>query len=143
MNDKASNKAATDEDLATMLEAFVDRDETVTYRAVARAFGMAPSSMTRSVARRQLIDNAAQRQDRLRTWAGKARKASQHRLLSQLANKEQRIEELEQQVAVLAASHKALILAVGEMGGFKAWKNFFEDYQIPLQDIDFIPKTKY
>lgn len=48
--------------LETMLDSFIDSDETITYRAVAKKLGLAVSSVTRSASRRVLIDAANQRQ---------------------------------------------------------------------------------
>lgn len=42
--------------------------------------------------------------------------------------KDERIADLERQVALLTASHKAIILAVGELGGLRAWQRFFPHY---------------
>ncbi len=40
-----------------------------------------------------------------------------------------RIAELEAQVALLTASHLAMIRAVGELGGFSKWAQFYESYR--------------
>ena len=129
--------------LETVLNSFIDSDETITYRAVAKELGMAVSSVTRSAQRRALIDAANERQSEMRLWAKRAQKASQKNLLGKLADKERRIDELEQQVALLTASHKAVILAIGETGGYSAWQKFFESYEhIPAMRSLFPPETR-
>ena len=36
---------------------------------------------------------------------------------------------------ILIASHKAMMLAVGELGGMKAWRKFFEGYQEVVDEM--------
>ena len=45
-----------------------------------------------------------------------------------MADRDVRIAELESQVALLTASHVAMIRAVGELGGFSKWAQFYESY---------------
>lgn len=63
-------------------------------------------------------------------------KTSQTKLLIQLSEKDRRIEELEQRVAMLTASHKALILAVGELRGMEIWKRFFNGYEMAKYKLE-------
>jgi len=46
-----------------------------------------------------------------------------------LADRELSISALESQVALLISSHVALIRAVGELGGFSKWAQFYESYR--------------
>ncbi len=46
-----------------------------------------------------------------------------------ITQKEQRIAELEANVRLLTASHVAMLRAVGAMGGFSKWAQFFEKHQ--------------
>lgn len=39
--------------------------------------------------------------------------------------KDERIEDLEQQVVLFTASYKTIILAVDELGGVRTWQRFF------------------
>lgn len=47
-------------------------------------------------------------------------------LVADLAARESRITELEEQVSLLTASHIALIREAGELGGFRKWMELFE-----------------
>ncbi|RJG09053.1 hypothetical protein D3879_24905 [Pseudomonas cavernicola] len=108
----------------------LEENEYITHRAVVRAVeGLgAASTLTRDTYRRELVAYYQELQRQRTQWIQRARKNSQSRLLNELALKDQQIRELEQQVALLSASHKALILAVGEMGGIEAWRRFFASY---------------
>ncbi len=46
-----------------------------------------------------------------------------------------RIAELESQVALLTASHVAMIRAVGELGGFSKWAQFYESYRSSREQL--------
>ncbi|CAH1701682.1 hypothetical protein BOSEA1005_21381 [Hyphomicrobiales bacterium] len=53
-----------------------------------------------------------------------------------------RIKELTEENALLIASHRAMIMAVGEIGGMRAYRRFFEAHQAALSklaDIKAIP----
>src|SRR5690606_18586252 len=53
-----------------------------------------------------------------------------------LARARLRIQELEAENALLIASHRAMIMAVGELGGMRARRRFFEAHQASLQKLD-------
>ncbi|MCB2256672.1 hypothetical protein KTQ74_32645 [Pseudomonas chlororaphis] len=109
----------------------LEQDTDITHRAVVRAIeGLsAPSSITRDNYRRSLVEFYQATQAERRQWVKRVQKVSQTNVVAQLAAKDHRIEELERQIAILTASHKAMILAVGEMGGMTAWRRFFEGYE--------------
>ncbi|WP_100943213.1 hypothetical protein [Pseudomonas sp. 20S_6.2_Bac1] len=98
----------------------LENDERITAGAV--------STLTRDTFRRDLIAHYQQMQMARNQWVERAKKNSQKRLIASLAMKDERIEDLERQVALLTASHKAIILAVGELGGLRAWQRFFSHY---------------
>lgn len=136
---RRTNKAsALDEQIIVVLDKMLEGDEEITHRAVIRSVPgiSAVSSVTRDNFRRELVEYYQQRQKDLRSWVGRAKKTSHDDLSSQLAKKDVRIADLERQVATLTASHKALLLAVGETGGVAAWKRFFENYQDILDSLD-------
>lgn len=124
--------------IASVLEHMLEADEDIGYRAVMRYLPeiSAVSSITRDEFRRDLVEQFRERQRGLRQWAGRAKKASQDDLADQLAAKDIRIRELETQIEILTASHKAMLLAVGETGGMVAWKRFFENHQAVLASLD-------
>ena len=69
-----------------------------------------------------------ERQAEFRRWRGRPGKLSGDAAASALADRDVRIAELESQVALLTASHVAMIRAVGELGGFSKWAQFYESY---------------
>lgn len=62
-------------------------------------------------------------------------KSSKTNLAAALERKDARIRELEERVALLIASHRAMIHAIGEMGGMRAWSRFFDDYEAVLERL--------
>ncbi|WP_064621276.1 hypothetical protein [Pseudomonas sp. GR 6-02] len=108
----------------------LENDERITAHAIVRRMENlgAVSTLTRDTFRRDLIAHYQQLQTTRNQWVERAKKNSQKRLIASLAMKDERIEDLERQVALLTASHKAIILAVGELGGVRAWQRFFPHY---------------
>lgn len=119
-----------DVEMRQILEDLLNRDENITARAVARLHPRinAASSITRSAERSQMLVHYQERQAEFRRWRGKAGKLSGAATASALAQRDIRIAELEAQLELLAASHLAMIRAVGEMGGFSKWAQFYESY---------------
>jgi hypothetical protein len=64
-------------------------------------------------------------------WRGRPSKLSGVAAAGALADRDIRIAELESQVALLTASHVAMIRAVGELGGFSKWAQFYDSYDRP------------
>jgi 16S rRNA G527 N7-methylase RsmG len=127
MTDTAADEAL-DMEMVKVLEGLLERNEEITARAVARLHPRisAASSITRSESRAKLLAQYQDRQREIRGWHGKLSKLSKEKAAFSLAEKDERIAELERQVTILTASHVAMIRAVGEMGGFSAWRRFFE-----------------
>lgn len=122
--------AEPDPDMRHVLDSLLARDEDITARAVARLHPRinAASSITRSVERSRMLAEYQERQAEFRRWRGRAGKLSGAAAASALADRDVRIAELESQVALLTASHVAMIRAVGELGGFSKWAQFYESY---------------
>ncbi len=120
-----------DVEMEEILEALLTSDQDITARAVARLHPtiQAASTITRSEHRSALLAEYQKRQHEYRTWRGRVGKQSAGDAAASLAKKEQRIAELELSVQVLTASHVALLRAVGAMGGFSKWAQFFEKHQ--------------
>jgi hypothetical protein len=108
-----------DECIAQALESMLEQDVDITHRAVVRIVDglSAPSSITRDSYRRGLVEHYQAVQAERRGWVNRIKKASQETTIAQLAAKNRRIEELERKVAILTASHKAMILS-GSMASF-------------------------
>lgn len=131
-----------DDDLVRVLEAMLDSGEKITAHAIVRKIENlgAVSSLTRDTYRSGLIAQYQQLQVVRNQWVERAKKNSQQHLITTLAMKDERIADLERQVALLTASHKAIILAVGELGGLRAWQRFFPHYDehtlVVLPDLE-------
>ena len=59
-------------------------------------------------------------------------------LQAKIFKQSMKIEELQKQIEVLVASHRAMYAAVGELGGTKAWLRFFEKHQKAIAVMDFL-----
>lgn len=120
--------AQSDPLLKAILEELLALDIDITAREVARRHPTlkAASSITRDVSRREAVIVYRQRQQEMRRWAERTQKKSNKSLEGILADKDARIVELEAQVQILIGSHAAMIRAMGESGGFRAWSRFFE-----------------
>lgn len=119
-----------DPEMRRVLDDLLSRDEDITARAVARLHPQikAASSITRSKERSRMLAQYQERQAEFRRWRGRPGKLSGDAAASALADRDVRIAELESQVALLTASHVAMIRAVGELGGFSKWAQFYESY---------------
>ncbi|MFP3492861.1 hypothetical protein SB759_01440 [Pseudomonas sp. SIMBA_059] len=127
---RTANAVNLDDNLLSVLESMLEHDERITAHAIVRRMENigAVSTLTRDIFRRNLIAHYQQLQTTRNQWVERAKKNSQKRLIASLAMKDERIEDLERQVTLLTASHKAIILAVGELGGVRAWQRFFAHY---------------
>jgi hypothetical protein len=120
------------------LEAMLLDDEDITARGLVRrmvgVFKYA-TDITRPTDRRALLEQYQTRQRELRTVISKADKTSKANLSARIVRKDEEIETLRRQRDLLVASHRAMILAIGEMGGMKIWKRFFEAYQAAEDEL--------
>lgn len=108
----------------------------ISLRAVATQLGVAHTTLSRDPARRQQVFQC-------RELAAAAKRLARNNrgLLSDgeseiLAAAKRKIAHLEEQNALLVASHQAMIMAVGELGGMRAWRRFFEDYQAIVERLE-------
>lgn len=117
-------------ELAGILDALVAADITITVREVARHHPSLrnASAFTRNPERMRLIDQAQNRQRQLRTTLNPhvVRATS---LSEQLAQKNDRVKELEGQVRTLIASHAACVQAVMAVGGMNALQRYWKEYK--------------
>jgi hypothetical protein len=125
--------------LEEVLEAMLTDDETITARAaVRRCSGVLKhaTDITRNERRKALVDDYAKRQEKIRSAVERSTGLSRVELERQLAKKNTEIERLESEKELLIASHRAMILAVSEMGGFATWKRFFERHGAALDILE-------
>ncbi len=133
-----------DEPMLRILESLLERDVDITARAVARLHPSlkAASSITRSESRSALVAQYRHRQNEFRRWRGRAGKRSGDQNAVALVDKQSRIDQMEAMVALLTASHVALLRSLGELGGFAKWAAFYERFREvrdALQKIGAIP----
>lgn len=150
-----STIAESDAEMRQVLDDLLARDEDITARAVARLHPKinAASSITRSVERSRMLAQYQERQAEFRRWRGRPSKLSGLAAAGALADRDMRIAELESQVALLTASHVAMIRAVGELGGFSKWAQFYDSYSgsrdqlarmgaLPEAKVEMLPSRK-
>lgn len=122
----------------------IAEDEKITLRAVASRLGVAHTTLSRDQARRDQVERARQLQKLAVSIRSTQRGHLKESESLPLARANLRVKELEQENALLIASHRAMIMAVGEMGGMRAYRRFFETHQealAKLQEIKAIPET--
>lgn len=130
-------KKSHDDEIERILVAMLDADEDITARGVVKRHSglSAASSITRNPARSELLSRYQEKQDEMRGWRKRLAKRSRDDSAMSMAEKDIRIAELERQVALLTASHVAMIRAVGELGGFSKWSKFFDGYQEVREEL--------
>jgi hypothetical protein len=119
-------------ELQELLESMLLDDERITARSVVRrsdGLFKHATDITRIERRKAIFKDYADRQSKIRTSVEGSCKLSKKFVERQLATKHAEIERLKGQIELLIASHKCMILAVSEMGGFSIWKRFFDRYQ--------------
>jgi len=120
-----------DHRLSSLLELMIAEDVTITARSIARrsegVFKYA-SDLTRRPARRTLVEAAQQRQATLRLAAAKLSKSSKIDVATRLEAAEDEIRRLKADREILVSAVRAAILAIGRIGGMKAWREYFPVY---------------
>jgi hypothetical protein len=144
MTKSATKIVDVDESMLRTLESLLERDVDITARAVARLHPSlkAASSITRSESRSTLLAQYRLRQNEFRRWRGRVGKRAGDQNAAALVDKQSRIDQMETTVALLTASHVALIRSLGELGGFAKWAAFYERFREArdaLQKIGAIP----
>lgn len=134
--------------LRATLEQMLSSNVTITARAVTRESG-APfknaSDITRHAQRRALLEEFQRRQQVIRTVAEDVDQESVTNLRLKVARLEESCLALQQSRELLTASHKAMLLAVGEMGGMRAWVKFFphwDQVRRSLHEMDALPDAQ-
>lgn len=131
-----------------ILDLMVQEDEKITFRRVAeRSEGAFPhaSSLTRNDVLKGIVNDAIARQADARAVATKYSKSSPARAAAKIAALEAEITELKGKVELLTASHRAAILAIGRIGGMKAWREHFPAYSEAvnrLAEMEALPQAE-
>ncbi|NFV79872.1 hypothetical protein [Magnetospirillum aberrantis] len=137
-NRRSSAAHQVDIDLVSALEKMLENNQSISLRSViSQLDGIGqPSSISRDEWRNSILQSYQHRQREVRALMERADKTSKANVLGQLQKAKKRISELEAQVEALTASHKALIQAVGQVGGMSAWKAFYDRYQTVVDDLN-------
>lgn len=137
-----------DRELETVLQRMLNDNVVITARSVIReqdcSFKHA-SDITRQPERKALLDQYQARQSELHALVEKTDKQSRTNLQARVARLTQENETLKAERDLLIASHKAMLLAVGEMGGMAAWRKFFpawEETRQQLTALQALPSAK-
>ncbi|MHB9784736.1 hypothetical protein [Stenotrophomonas maltophilia] len=127
--DRSQEKS--DPEMLAVLDDLLSRDVNITARAVARLHpGInAASSITRSKERSRLLSQYQERQAEFRKWCGRPGRLASAEAAAALADRDLYIEKLKSQIALLTASHVALLRTVGELGGYSRWSSFYSVYR--------------
>lgn len=124
--------------LEGLLQTMVEQDLDVTFRKVAERsqgrFAHA-STITRRLDLRAAVEAAQSRQKAARQVAANFSKNSPALLAERLAAAQAEVQALKRQRDLLVAGHRAAILAIGRIGGMKAWREYFAGYSEALQDL--------
>lgn len=118
--------------LERLLEAMLVENENITARGVTRRSGSPfkhASDITRNRDRAALVESYREKQAGLRALSEKFDKQSRSNLTRRIAELEEKLAATRTQRDTLIASHRAMLLAVGEMGGIAAWKRFFDQWR--------------
>lgn len=125
-------------ELETVLQRMLNDNVVITARSVIREqdcpFKHA-SDITRQPERKALLDQYQTRQSELHALLEKTDKQSRTSLQTRVARLRQENETLKAERDLLIASHKAMLLAVGEMGGMAAWRKFFPAWEETWQQL--------
>lgn len=115
-------------ELESILQRMLNDNETITARAVAREVSSPfrhASDLTRQPERKNMLDRYKLRQAEMRALVEKTDRQSRTNLQIKNSRLLQEVESLRAERDLLVASHKAMLLAVGEIGGMAAWRKFF------------------
>lgn len=126
--------ALMEERLEAMLRANLDITARGVVREMPETFRHA-SDITRRPKRRKLLERFQDRQAELRRVIEQADKRSKTNLSHDLSRKNLEIAALHAQRDALIASHRAMIMAIGEMGGMAAWRRFFKQYEGVIEEL--------
>lgn len=134
--------------LESLLSKMLSEDKKITARSVVREeespFRHA-SDLTRQPSRRAVLSHFQAKQRELRLLIEKADSSSRTNLQAQVSRLTQENAALKAERDLLIASHKAMLLAVGELGGIKAWKSLFPAWystQEKLRKAGALPSAK-
>ena len=116
-------------ELGAVCRRLAEEGRKITLRAAAAELGVAHTTLSRDAAKRLQLEECQKLAETVLRIARNNRGRLGLEESEMLAEAKRKIAKLEEQNALLIASHQAMIMAVGELGGMRAWRRFFEDYQ--------------
>lgn len=116
-------------ELGAVCRRLAEEGRKITLRAAAAELGVAHTTLSRDAAKRLQLEECRKLAETVLRIARNNRGRLGLEESEKLAEATRKIAELEEQNALLIASHQAMIMAVGELGGMRAWRRFFEDYE--------------
>lgn len=135
-------------ELEAVLQRMLNDNVVITARSVVRQqdspFKHA-SDITRQPERKALLCQYQINQSELHALLERTDNQSRTNLQARVARLTQENETLKAERDLLIASHKAMLLAVGEMGGMAAWRKFFpvwEETRQQLTALKALPSAK-
>ncbi|MBD8099145.1 hypothetical protein IFR08_09810 [Pseudomonas fluorescens] len=137
-----------DQRLDEILQRMLNENINISARSVTREIGSPfkhASDVTRQPERKALLDQYQKRQRELRVLMEKTDKQSRTNLQAKVARLTQENYALKGERDLLVSSHKAMLLAVGEMGGISAWRKFFpvwEETREQLRQLQALPNAE-
>lgn len=136
------------QELETILQRMLNENTAISARSVVREqdcpFKHA-SDITRQPGRKELLTQYQSRQAELRALIEKTDDQSRTNLQARVARLTRENEALKAERDLLIASHKAMLLAVGELGGMAAWRKFFpawEETRKTLSQLQALPNAQ-
>jgi hypothetical protein len=151
--ERTAKMLAVDKEMLAALDQMLRSNVKITARAVIRnveSLGAA-SSITRDDVRKGYLEEHQARQAAVLKHQKGLEKEVRGRAAELLARKDAEIVELKHQIALLTASHIAIVRAAGERGA-KGWKDLFDGYSksldelkalgaLPLADVHSLPSN--
>lgn len=130
-----ANPIYSKEDVDSALAALLDENIDITPASLAYRLGAQRSTVTRSEERLKAVEEAAKEQKRLRNIVAN-NKSSAETLIAKLVRRDAMIAHLERRIEILTASHRAMLMAVGEAGGIAAWRQFFSSWDAVRKELE-------
>ena len=126
-----------DQALTPALRDMLDDNETITVRALVRRLGTVghASTITRDPWRMARVAEWQAEQARIHSQIERSDKTSRTNLANQLEIQRARVSELEAERNLMCGAMLAMVQAVGEMGGMRAWQRFFDQHSEALQQL--------
>ena len=125
-----------DPKIGNVCRELIAQNKKITIRAVAERTGVAHTTYSRDPKRKAQITRAQEIQRLAWTIKRTHRGHAEPHESVALARLHKRLEEAEARNQLLIASHRAMLSAVGELGGTRAWLRFFANHPNALASLD-------